>query len=114
MSFLQCLVQAQPQKSLTDRAYKRSILRKVDSLLENSYVMKEAGQPSKIWLNWVKPAPGATVTMLGVQKPLKWEAVGNGVIIDSPLSVQKQPRANTPGQVNCPGWRGSRATDSPH
>ncbi len=37
----QSLVQAQQQKSLADRAYKKSILQKVDSLIENKYVIAE-------------------------------------------------------------------------
>jgi len=37
----QSLVQAQPQKSLTDSVYKKSILQKVDSLIENKYVIAD-------------------------------------------------------------------------
>ncbi len=46
--------------------------------------------PSKIWLDSVKPEPGATVTMLGADAPLKWEAVGKGFTAEIPPSVQKQ------------------------
>ncbi len=49
-----------------------------------------SGPPPKIWLNRVKPAPGATLSMLGVQEPLKWEAVGDGFVAEIPASVQKK------------------------
>ena len=50
----------------------------------------ESTPPSKIWLDRIKPVPGATVTMLGVKEPLKWETVGNGFVVEIPTSSQKQ------------------------
>jgi alpha-L-fucosidase len=50
----------------------------------------EENPPSKIWLDSVKPAPGATLTMLGVKEILQWEPVGKGFVVDIPASVQKQ------------------------
>jgi alpha-L-fucosidase len=47
--------------------------------------------PSRIWLSTLKPAAGATLTMLGVKEPLTWEPVGNGVVADIPASMQKHP-----------------------
>ena len=41
MCTCESLVQAQQQKSLADRAYKKSILQRVDSLIENKYVIAE-------------------------------------------------------------------------
>jgi alpha-L-fucosidase len=50
----------------------------------------EKAPPSKVWLNSIRPAAGATVTMLGVKEPLKWETVGNGFVAEVPSSAQKQ------------------------
>jgi alpha-L-fucosidase len=50
----------------------------------------ETAPPSKIWLNTVRPAPGASLTMLGVKGSLKWEQVGNGVVVDIPTHVREQ------------------------
>jgi alpha-L-fucosidase len=50
----------------------------------------EEQPPSRIWLNTVQPAPGATVIMLGAKENLTWEAVGKGVVVDIPSSVQKK------------------------
>ena len=50
----------------------------------------EEQPPSRIWLNTVQPAPGATLTMLGVKENLTWEAVGKGMVVDIPPSIRKQ------------------------
>jgi len=50
----------------------------------------EQNPPSNIRLNTLRPGPGATVSMLGIDETLKWETAGKGVIIDIPLSARKQ------------------------
>jgi alpha-L-fucosidase len=50
----------------------------------------EEDPPSKISLSTVQPAPGATVTMLGVPGELKWDNVGAGCVIDIPAAAQKE------------------------
>ena len=51
----------------------------------------EPTPPQKIWLSGIRPASGATVTLLGFNGQLKWEKVGKGFIVDIPESVRHNP-----------------------
>ena len=51
----------------------------------------ETAPPAKMWLSHVQPAAGATVTIVGVPGTLRWQAVGNGVLIDIPDSIRRNP-----------------------
>ncbi|MBI9016036.1 MAG: alpha-L-fucosidase [Phycisphaerae bacterium] len=51
----------------------------------------ETRPPAKIWLNTIQPTDDNTqVTMLGVGE-LKWEKVGQGILVHIPDEVQKNP-----------------------
>jgi alpha-L-fucosidase len=54
----------------------------------------EKGMPSKIWLSSVQPEDGASVMLVGVDKPLTWEKVGNGFVVTIPEQFQKTPPCN--------------------
>ena len=47
--------------------------------------------PNKIFLETVQPAANGKVYMLGYSKPLKWEKVGKGVLIDVPKVMIDNP-----------------------
>ena len=47
--------------------------------------------PSKVMLYSHGPAAGGTVRMLGVDRPLRWERVGKGVLIEVPESILGDP-----------------------
>ena len=47
--------------------------------------------PPMIWLSSVQPASDASVTLLGVNKPLKWQKSGNGFYIEIPEKIRKNP-----------------------
>ncbi len=51
----------------------------------------ENNPPSKIWLSSLQPSENATVTLLGWNKPLKWEKSGNGFYADIPEKFRKIP-----------------------
>ena len=46
--------------------------------------------PAKIWLTGMAPAKDAKLLLLGTDVPLKWERIGNGVLIDIPDGVRKK------------------------
>ncbi len=51
----------------------------------------EKAPPNKIYLETIQPAANGKVYMLGYNKPLKWEKIGKGVLIDVPLAVRQNP-----------------------
>jgi alpha-L-fucosidase len=51
----------------------------------------ETNPPSKIWMSGVCPVENAKVTMLGSDKKLKWEKVGNGFEADVPKEYEEHP-----------------------
>jgi len=51
----------------------------------------EKGMPSKIWLSSIQPEENASVLLVGVDKPLTWEKVGNGFVVNIPEQFQKMP-----------------------
>ncbi|MDN5204785.1 alpha-L-fucosidase [Fulvivirgaceae bacterium BMA10] len=53
----------------------------------------ESTPPAKIWLTHITPAKGASVTMLGAPGRLKWQKIGNGVLIEIPEKLRKSPPA---------------------
>jgi alpha-L-fucosidase len=52
---------------------------------------KEGTMPEKVVLESFVPVKGSDVRLLGVQEPLVWERVGNGVVISIPSSVRGNP-----------------------
>ncbi|MFC1726640.1 alpha-L-fucosidase [candidate division KSB1 bacterium] len=52
---------------------------------------EEKNPPSKIMLYSHCPEKGGKITMLGVEKEVKWEKVGEGVLIYVPDAAQKEP-----------------------
>ena len=51
----------------------------------------ETAPPAKLLLYGMQPKVGAKITLLGYDKPLKWEKVGTGALIELPAAVQKNP-----------------------
>jgi alpha-L-fucosidase len=47
--------------------------------------------PSKIVINSFTPKAGTEITLLGNNKSLKWEKVGNGTLISVPAEIQNNP-----------------------
>jgi len=47
--------------------------------------------PAKIWLSSIQPEEGASVMLVGVDKPLIWEKTGNGFVVNIPEQFQKMP-----------------------
>jgi alpha-L-fucosidase len=50
----------------------------------------ETEPPATIRLSSVVPAKGANLRLLGTDVPLKWERIGNGVLINIPAEARKQ------------------------
>ncbi len=51
----------------------------------------EKQPPSRIWLSSIRPAAGASVTLLGHDGPIKWERVGNGFMAEIPKAFRQSP-----------------------
>lgn len=51
----------------------------------------ELNPPGKILLQTIQPADGAKIHMLGYNKPLQWEKVGKGVLIEVPRAMVQNP-----------------------
>lgn len=51
----------------------------------------ETNPPSKIWMSGVCPVENAKVAMLGSNKELKWEKVGDGFEAEVPLEYEEHP-----------------------
>ena len=47
--------------------------------------------PSKILINTFSPKAGSKVTLLGYDKNLDWEKIGNSILISIPDDVQLDP-----------------------
>jgi alpha-L-fucosidase len=47
--------------------------------------------PSKVWVSTIQPAKGAKVSMLGVKGNLKWQKVGDGIVVEIPEKIRKSP-----------------------
>jgi len=47
--------------------------------------------PSSIYLSSVQPEDNATITMLGDGRSLRWEKSGNGVLVQIPARLQRNP-----------------------
>ncbi len=51
----------------------------------------ESNPPSKIWISGVCPVEKAKLKMLGSDKEVKWEKVGNGLEAEVPLEYEEHP-----------------------
>jgi alpha-L-fucosidase len=51
----------------------------------------EKGPPAKIWISTIKVPQNASVTMPGSSTLLKWELIGNGMLVDIPESLRAKP-----------------------
>lgn len=51
----------------------------------------EVKPPSKIWVSTIQPAKGAKVSMYGVNGNLKWQRVGDGIVVEIPERIRKSP-----------------------
>ena len=51
----------------------------------------ETSPPAKIWFSSLKAPEGAKAQMTGSKEMLDWEKVGNGIIVNIPESLQKNP-----------------------
>jgi alpha-L-fucosidase len=51
----------------------------------------EKGPPARIWLSSIKVPENAVVTLLGNSAALKWESLGNGMLVEIPEAMQTNP-----------------------
>jgi alpha-L-fucosidase len=51
----------------------------------------EKGPPAKIWIPSLKIPENSSVTLLGSNTILKWESLGNGMLVDIPEALQAKP-----------------------
>jgi alpha-L-fucosidase len=51
----------------------------------------EKGPPPKIWISSMRVPQNASVTLLGNLTPLKWEMIGNGILVEIPEALQTKP-----------------------
>ncbi len=51
----------------------------------------ESGPPVKIWFTSLEIPAGAKAVMLGTREELAWEKVGEGIIVNIPENLQKNP-----------------------
>ncbi len=51
----------------------------------------ETTPPSKIWFSMLELPEDAEAGMLGIKEKLAWERVGNGIVVNVPESLQKNP-----------------------
>ncbi len=54
----------------------------------------ETQMPSKIWLSSIKLNKNDTLSLLGTNRKLNWEKVGNGFMVEIPENLQKSPPCN--------------------
>jgi len=54
----------------------------------------ETQLPAFISMTTVQPAPGATISLLGVDDELQWEPAGTGFVAEIPESLQGRPPSN--------------------
>ena len=50
--------------------------------------------PAKIFISSFSPKFGSEVNLLGYEKPLDWETIGNGTLISVPKDMQNNPKGN--------------------
>jgi alpha-L-fucosidase len=53
----------------------------------------ETSLPTYVSMTTVRPAPGATVTLLGAEPALDWEAAGTGFVVRIPEELRDEPPA---------------------
>ncbi|MCK7483576.1 MAG: hypothetical protein M0C28_46035 [Candidatus Moduliflexus flocculans] len=51
----------------------------------------ETAPPAKLMLTSIAPGQGATVRMLGVREPVRWEKVGKGALLTLPQRAVAKP-----------------------
>ena len=51
----------------------------------------ETAPPATITISSLRPEPRSEVRMLGVDRPLRWEVSGGGIVIQVPASVRRGP-----------------------
>ncbi len=50
--------------------------------------------PAKIFISSFTPKAGSEVSLLGYNKPLSWEKIGNGTLVNIPSDIQNNPKSN--------------------